>query len=354
MYDIAIIGLGPAGSTLARLLDKKLKVIAIDKKTNDENKGFQKPCGGLLSPDAQKMLIKFNLTLPVNILSNPQIFGVKTIDAGSDLLRNYQRTYINVDRHKFDLWLKSLIPDNIEIKENSFCKNIKKTENGYLITYMENGTEKTVSAKYIVGADGANSALRNTVYGKNKIPQYMSIQQWFKDINPRPFYSCIFDKDTLKTCAWSISKDGYFIFGGAFDLKSSRENFEQLKKKMDKYSFNFGDVIKTEACLVLAPKKFSNFCCGKDNSFLIGEAAGFISPSSYEGISYAFDSAYILSKIFNSGINNPNRKYKSQTLKIRLKIFTKIIKANILYNSFLRKMIMKSGLSNINVINENK
>ena len=93
--------------------------------------------------------------------------------------------------------------------------------------------------------------------------------------------------------------------------------------------FIFGDVIKTEACLVLAPKKFSNFCCGKNNSFLIGEAAGFISPSSYEGISYAFDSAYILSKILNSEIKCPNQKYKSKTLKIRLKIFTKIINGEI-------------------------
>ena len=43
MYDIAIIGLGPAGSTLARLLDKKFKIIAIDKKKENESDGFQKP-----------------------------------------------------------------------------------------------------------------------------------------------------------------------------------------------------------------------------------------------------------------------------------------------------------------------
>ena len=354
MYDIAIIGLGPAGSTLARMLDKNLKVIAIDKKTDEENKGFQKPCGGLLSPDAQKMLIQFNLTLPVNILSNPQIFGVKTIDAGSNLLRNYQRTYVNVDRHKFDLWLQSLIPDNIDVKNNSFCKSIKKEGDSYHITFAENGKEKAVTAKYVVGADGANSIVRNTIYGKNKIPQYTSIQQWFRDINPNPFYSCIFDIETLKTCAWSISKDGYFIFGGAFSLENSRENFEKLKEKLKKFGFNFGDVLKTEACLVLAPNKFSNFCCGKNNSFLIGEAAGFISPSSYEGISYAFDSAYILSKIFNSKAANPNKKYKSKTVNIRLKVFSKVIKARILYNPFLRKMIMKSGISNISVIDEKK
>ena len=32
IYDVAVVGLGPAGSTLARLLSPKLKVIGIDKK----------------------------------------------------------------------------------------------------------------------------------------------------------------------------------------------------------------------------------------------------------------------------------------------------------------------------------
>ena len=40
MYDIAIIGLGPACSTLARMLDKKFRIIAIDKKTDEENTGY--------------------------------------------------------------------------------------------------------------------------------------------------------------------------------------------------------------------------------------------------------------------------------------------------------------------------
>ena len=52
LYDIAIIGTGPAGATLARLLHPKYKIIAIDKK-NPHGDGFQKPCGGLICTDAQ-------------------------------------------------------------------------------------------------------------------------------------------------------------------------------------------------------------------------------------------------------------------------------------------------------------
>ena len=114
-YDIAIIGLGPAGATAARLLDKKFKIIVIDKKSAADDT-FRKPCGGLLATDAQKALSKFNLTLPKKVLVDPQIFAVKTIDTKQNLMRYYQRFYMNLDRHKFDMWLASLIPDHVDVK----------------------------------------------------------------------------------------------------------------------------------------------------------------------------------------------------------------------------------------------
>ena len=51
MYDIVIIGAGPAGSTLARQISKSNKKVLIIDAENEKNK---KPCGGLLAPDAQK------------------------------------------------------------------------------------------------------------------------------------------------------------------------------------------------------------------------------------------------------------------------------------------------------------
>ena len=58
IFDVVIIGLGPAGSTLARLVNGQ-EVLCLDKKTFLPG-GFEKPCGGLLAPDAQKALARFD------------------------------------------------------------------------------------------------------------------------------------------------------------------------------------------------------------------------------------------------------------------------------------------------------
>lgn len=353
MYDVAIIGLGPAGSTLARLLSKEFKIIAIDKKYTINN-GFQKPCGGLLSSHAQEAFAKFDMTIPKDILVDPQIFAVKTIDLDSNLIRHYQRFYLNLNRHKFDLWLKSLIPSNVEIHNNSTCSKIEKVTDGYKITFFEDEAEHIIKAKYLVGADGANSIVRRTIYPTKKIRTYMSIQQWFAEEHENPFYSCIFDEENTDCCSWSISKDNQFIFGGAYPLNNPREKFENQKKKLEKLGFKFGEPLKTEACLVLRPSKYSDFCCGKDNAFLIGESAGFISPSSLEGISSAINSANYLSEILNSNSKNPNKKYRFKTFKIRFKIFSKLFKCPFMYNRFLRKIVLKSRLQSISIISSKK
>ena len=129
IYDVAIIGAGPAGSTLARVLKEKrpeTKILLIDGQSENQSK----VCGGLISTDAQKLLAEFNLALPKSVLEDPQIFAVETIDLGAKILTRYARNYINTDRLLFDKWLVSLIGDGVDIIDGR-CKKIEKENKTY-------------------------------------------------------------------------------------------------------------------------------------------------------------------------------------------------------------------------------
>ena len=130
-YDIAVVGAGPAGAVFAREVlrarpDTSVLVI------NGQTRESAKPCGGLLAPDAQKLLARFDMTLPKSVLSDPQIFAVETIDLGTKRVRYYQRHYLNMDRFSFDSWLLSLAEGADVI--NGRCTAVERAENGYLLT----------------------------------------------------------------------------------------------------------------------------------------------------------------------------------------------------------------------------
>ena len=129
MYDLAIIGAGPAGATLARAIGQKYKALLVDKKENPAAGYFHgKCCGGLLAPDAQKLLARMGVALPREALVGPQIFAVRAIDLSSGRERFYQRFYINIDRGKFERWLISLVPPFVEKSSAAGLRALSRRE----------------------------------------------------------------------------------------------------------------------------------------------------------------------------------------------------------------------------------
>jgi flavin-dependent dehydrogenase len=347
MRDVIIIGGGPAGSTLARLVEKDLNVLLIDKKSRDEHSTtFKKPCGGLIAPDAQRALARFQLQIPTEVLANPQIFAVKTIDLQSKLVTHYQRFYLNVNRHRFDSWMLSLV-QCADVIEDARVKKIDKTDSGYRVCYVKNGIDFVEETRMLVGADGADSIVRKTLFNR-KIRQYMAIQQIFSASDTKPLYASLFDHTLTDSYGWGLIKDGELIFGAALPLSNSRKNFEILKERSQLYGFDCSDPLVTEACLVNSPRVISEIECGKENVFLIGEAAGFISPSSLEGISYAMDSALALAQAMKH--SNIIKSYKLKCRKLKIKILLKQMKSIVLYTPFLRKLVMRSQVDSISLV----
>ena len=344
VYDVAVVGAGPAGAVFAREAAKNIKdikIIVIDGETKEDGK----VCGGLLAPDAQKLLAKFDLALPSAVLSDPQIFAVETIDLESECVRYYQRHYLNMDRYKFDKWLLSLIPNGVKII-NGLCVSISRGSDGFELDVRSAESTEIITAKFIVGADGANSIVRRSFF-KNSVYKYTAIQQWFETESKwLPYYSCIFDRTTSDSCSWAMRKGKYTVFGGAFKKQGCREAFEKQKTRLEDFiGHKLGDPVKTEACLVCSPRGFKDFETGGDGIFLIGEAAGFISASSFEGISSAILSGKMLADVFK--YDDKHKKYKRFTRKLRFKLYLKTLKRTVLCNYTLRKFIMKTGVKSI-------
>jgi len=352
MYDIAIIGSGPAGANLARLIGDKYKVLLMDKREL-ENENPQKPankcCGGLLAPDAQKMIARLGLGIPKAVLVNPQLFAVRTIDLTHKLERLYQRFYFNMDREKFDRWLVSILPPGVDKKFNSFFRSFAEIPGGYEIRYIYNGQELSAKTKVIVGADGALSKLRNSIGKDIDTPEkYISIQEWFECPSHIPYFTAIFDEEISDFYSWIIPKEKHILLGAALrPRENAREKFDILKIKLTQLGFNFDNKIKTEGAYIYRPKKVSQFHAGRDAIALVGEAAGAISPSSAEGISYALKSSLHLAQSLEEGIDGFLDRYRQKVRAIKLNLFIKNLKAPAMYNPLLRKLAMKSGLQSI-------
>lgn len=362
MYDIIIVGAGPAGANLARLIGKEYKVLLLEKRDlapSAEN-GINKPCGGLIAPDAQRVMGALGLALPKKILVNPQIFVVRSIDLQINTERFYQRFYLNVDREAFDGWLNSLIAPDVDISYNSFLQDffIEPDDSDGIdsrkkikVQYRRKGKVYTVSCKLLVGADGASSLVRKKLRGKNIENRYISIQEIYKADFQQNNYSAIFDRDITDFYSWTIPKEDSLILGSALKIGDNPvKKFNLLKQKLNHFGYRFDHKIRREGAQIVRPLGGAQVDLGQGSVLLIGEAAGLISPSSAEGISYALKSSYALANELLRGLEKIDKRYRRQIWKLKLNILGKSMKSLILYNPFLRNIMMKSRLSSIDMI----
>jgi len=354
MYDVAIIGGGPAGATLARLIGDRYKVLLIEKRQLpdwSENFSSIKCCGGLLAPDAQMMLSKLGLGLPRSVLEEPQLFVVKSIDIPQRLERYYQRHYINLNRKKFDSWLLSLVSATVDIRTHCRLQSYSSQDNGFKLSLIHHKKTFVETARILIGADGAKSKIRMQFAPRQLFPQkYVAIQEWVERQNDLPYFTSIFDRSITDYYCWTIPKGNFLLIGAALPYKEKApEKFALLKTKLQNYGMQYGKTVFREGTLILRPLKQSQLFTGRQGIALLGEAAGWISPSSAEGLSYAFKSALMLADALRSTPDGFEKRYLEQTRKLRKNIFLKNLKSIFIFNPVLRKMIMNAGLQSITV-----
>jgi flavin-dependent dehydrogenase len=358
-YDIVIVGGGPAGATLARYLKKQYKVLIVDRRNLLDYDCFvsEKSCGGLLAPAAQKMLAKQGLGIPRELLLGPQMFSVKTIDYDNHLVRHYQRHYININRERFDRWLISKVPKSVDVLTGVSYRYYKTHGSKIIVSLRNKQGEFEIITKQLVGADGAISRVREQLFPQSfENSSYISIQKSYTTEGVIPFYLSVFDREVTDFYSWGIQKDNQILIGTAIPPGlDANQRFELLVNKLKGKGYIIKECTKQTGTRIIRPqgiKKILTMGVGQQNIALIGEAAGFISPSSSEGISYALKSGEMLAKSMNCGLDVCQKHYHRKVLKIKLNLVYKYFKSLIMYQPLLRSLVMKTRIFAMEVTSE--
>jgi flavin-dependent dehydrogenase len=351
MYDIAIVGAGPAGATLARMLGDRFRVLLVDRRDLGEpmTAGADKTCGGLLAPAAQKALARQGLGVPRSVLSGPQLFAVRTVDLPSGLEGLYQRHYLNIDRERFDRWLVSLVDPHVERWFGRSLTSLERDGDGFVLRFRPRlGAPSTARAGLVVGADGAASLVRREVYGGLTAPtRYVAIQGVF-DTKPtgHPYYGSAFDPELTDFYGWTIPKGDTLLVGLAVRASagSTAEHFDEFVSRARKAGFSIGAERSRSAAAIARPTDPRQLLAGHGDALLIGEAGGFVSPSSAEGISYALRTASLLARALGPGLEGAAERYARAVRAVSLDVTLRMGKAAAIGTPASRRFLLRTGL----------
>ncbi|MEI7833467.1 MAG: FAD-dependent monooxygenase [bacterium] len=347
MYDIAIIGAGPAGATLARLLGEKYRVLLLERRPLNVPPIPEKPgkcCGGLLSANAQQALSEMGLAVPRTIMAQEQPQQVYLIDADNGITGTHARPYINCHRELLDRWLLSLVPGAVDVRCGAAFNSATATEGGVEICYSTGTGRQTAQARMLVGADGANSQVRRQCFPREKTPRkYVAVQGWYEMAEMLNEHVAIFDRTVTDFYGWAIPKDGLLAIGAAFTPHADpHAHFASLLAQLRSYGITPGKLRWREGAMLERPLHNGQILTGNDRVALIGEAAGWISPSTAEGFSYAFRSAQALAAALEPGLGNATARYAANTQPLRHAITREILKCTPMFTPWLRSIALRA------------
>ena len=350
-YDVIVIGGGPAGSTAARgCAERGFKTLLIDKAVFPR----YKPCGGALS---FRTINSLGFEIPQEMIE-AECKGVNVYYKGE--MSSYKkegRVAVMVSREKFDNLL-------FEMAKERGCMTLTgervvsvESSGGYIKVNTEKGA---YLARFVVGADGANSIVSRFINGSNK--EFLSATAFVSKITSpsSPPYEGggwgggvlnFYFGNVYGGYAW-VFPHGRYLSAGIWGLNwLNSAPLDSMKRFLISHDFSTDNIRGHKMPLWDRRRKICS-----ENVLLAGDAGGFVDSFSGEGISNAILSGRIAAESIADSLKNgesagDNYKKRCNSLFVKnLKYsmyFTRLIfrfpefflKSFVLDNSLLRQYL---------------
>lgn len=328
IYEVAIVGAGPAGATCAYYLaEKGIAVLLIDKETFPR----RKICGDAITVRAQHHLERMGVLQEV-LGENKGHWAAKGGIVGPSGIHYYGDS-TNVDDEHLVIAIKRQIMDEKIVRvaeeagakliENYFVKDVHfSSEHNHWTLHANDESNQSLKAKVLVVADGAASRIARSL-GLVAAPPQATCSSVYVKAGTHEFQQdgvCYYPPTLVPGyCALFKEADGdlvyccYIIPGGKAEKSDLRELHHEFLENYSYIRDALGPNAEIEK-MKAAPIRFGGISKSYgDHLLILGDAAGQIDPLTGEGIQYALDAAEIAAETIALGKEKNN--YSEQILK---------------------------------------
>ncbi len=288
MYEVIVVGAGPAGSSAAYYLAKAgMKVLLLERSRLPRFK----PCAGGIS-------LKFLASLPFDVsraivgrISSVRYFY--ELDNPVEVKFDIQMGMLN--RQKFDhLVAEAAAHFGAELIDSVRINEIKFNQSKIIILSDKGRFE----SKYLIGADGVHSFVGRAAGLLKNRKIWSAVEVELPGLKHDPNTAYISFGLSREGYAWSFPKNDYFSVG--IGGRKEKNLVEKLRKWMDFLGCKT-DQNRPRIHAHPLPEAVPGDRIQDGSVLLVGDAAALVDPLTGEGIRYAIRSARIASAVILEG-----------------------------------------------------
>ena len=306
MFDVIVIGAGPAGSTAAKTLaEKGCRVLLVERFRMPRYKSCS---GQLIQKTLDLVQAYYGEPVPLSTMCTPtENRGVILTDAKGTTFR-FEQSGRNVWRSAFDKWLADKASRaGAVVRDDTAAIACQEGEGVMTVTLKSDGRTYLEQAPYVIDCEGVTGTLKRKLTGRKPafVTTYQTYNQGTIDLDPHFFFAWL-SPDLSQYDAWFNVKDGQLVLGvSVLDSGRINEFFSKFIAYMQKnHGLRIEKALKKDRWLMHRVRPGCAIDHGVGRVFFAGETAGFLNPMG-EGVSSAIESGHHLAEAILNEYDDP-------------------------------------------------